>query len=88
MKRKKRKKKVEDMTEPEWRAFVRDCAVALETAAEHSGLEQPGFVVVIFNDAKADQLVGTNCNRADAIKAMREAVRWLEQSKTAAVKKL
>jgi hypothetical protein len=72
-------KKLEDMTEPELQELMHACALDIELAANHLGVEKPRFVLVLFNDPKTAQYVA-NCRRKDIIKAMRETADRLEKN--------
>jgi hypothetical protein len=72
-------KKLEFMTEAELRALMKVVCCGIEASAEVCGVEQPHFVVVLFNDPAVAQYA-SNCDRASIIKAMRETADRLERN--------
>lgn len=70
-------KYLEDMTEPELRALMNQLAIVVQDRAAESLVERPLFVLLLFNDPAVAQYVA-NCNRADVVRALREAADRLE----------
>lgn len=71
-------KLLKDMTEPQLRIALDVMAAKLMRTAELLEIEQPRFVLLLFNDPKVSQYV-CNCERADMIHALREAADRLER---------
>jgi hypothetical protein len=71
-------KKLGQMTQPELKDYMTRCARAIEGVASSLGIENPLFVLVLFNDPKIGQYV-SNCARVDMIKVMRETAERLEK---------
>ena len=73
-------KKLENLTEPELKALMDTMGLMILRVAEHMQIEKPMFALLLFNDPKLSQYC-SNCNRADMIKALREAADHLERDK-------
>ncbi len=71
-------KKLENMDEMELKELMNAVCYAIEEIAYALKVEKPKFVVVLFNDPKIAQY-GSNCNRSDIIKSMRETAERLER---------
>jgi len=71
-------KRLEDMTEPELAEAMRTMAIGVEAAAEQVEIEQPLFVLLVFNDPKFGNYI-SNCQKEDVIQALREAADRLER---------
>jgi hypothetical protein len=69
--------RLEDMTEPELGSLMRQAARQVVRVADELGVEKPLFVLLIFNDPEVAQYIA-NCDRADVVKALREAADRLE----------
>jgi hypothetical protein len=78
-KRRVRVKKLEHMTEPEIKEFCAACAVQMRVVASVFEVENPLFVLLLFNDPKIAQYV-SNCQRVTIVQALREAADRLERS--------
>ena len=70
-------KRLTDMTEPELQELLDLMATAVMEAANVSHVERPHFTLLVWNDPAVAQYV-CNCERADVIKALREAADRLE----------
>lgn len=71
------KKKMEHMTEPELREFCNACATQMKVVAAVFEVEDPLFVILLFNDPEVSQYV-CNCKRDTMVEALREAANRLE----------
>lgn len=67
-----------DMTEPQLRDLMDGVGSSIEYAAKGRGIAKPLFVALLFNDPAVAQYV-SNCNRADMVKALREAADRVER---------
>jgi hypothetical protein len=70
-------KQIRDMTEPELRHLMDALGKRIEQVATSRGVERPHFMLLLFNDPAVAQYV-CNCDRADAVEAMRECADRLE----------
>jgi NACalpha-BTF3-like transcription factor len=71
-------KRLQDMTEPQLQHLMKDLATSLLDTSSIHGIERPLFVLLLFNDPRVSQYV-SNAQRADVIKALREAADRLER---------
>lgn len=71
--------KLENMTEPQLKKLMLDCAHALDFVIQkqHRIDGRPQWVLVVFNDPKVGQYI-SSCERESMIKAMKETVWRLE----------
>lgn len=60
------KKKVQDLKEPEIRMLLNAIGIAVETAAEHLGVERPLFCLLLTNDPKFDHYL-SNISKQSAV---------------------
>jgi hypothetical protein len=74
-------KRMEDMTEGELGAMLRDCAKAINSRMSNhcDPHPKPMFALLVFNDPAVAQYI-SSCRREDVIKAMRECADRLEQN--------
>jgi hypothetical protein len=72
------KQRLEDMTEPEIKELMTDCAQALKYQLARRVFGTPQFALVVFNDPKIAQYIST-CERSTMIEAMRETAGRLER---------
>jgi hypothetical protein len=71
-------KKLEDMTEPELKEFCTACAMQMKVVAAVFEVENPLFVILLFNDTEVAQYV-SNCSCETMADALREAAHRLEK---------
>lgn len=69
---------LDNMTEPEITEYTTNCGIAIEYVAEKMDIEQPLFIVVLFNDPRVAAYV-SNCDPLTTIEAMREVANRLEK---------
>lgn len=69
--------RLQDMTEPELQILMQCVGASTERTITRITGERPYFVTLVFNDPVMTQYV-SNCERADIIKAMREAANRLD----------
>lgn len=70
-----------DMTEPELGELMTALGRQIEAACAVLEVEKPLFALVLFNDPQVAQYI-CNCERDDAIKAIRETADRLESRQT------
>jgi len=66
------------MTEPELKVMCDMMACAVLDSAKIADVEEPHFVLLLFNDRRLVQFV-CNCQRGDVIKALQQCADSLER---------